>query len=78
MTKRLWLCLAVAAGAGCAKNADAMYTNLSAGSTGCEPDQMTLAPDANPFMWKLTCQGKTFSCTSQKGAPHGPAICMAE
>lgn len=64
--------------AGCAKNADAMYTHLSAGSTGCEPNQMVLAPEPNPFVWKVTCQGKTFACTSQKGAPQGPAICVAE
>lgn len=63
--------------AGCAKNADAMYTHLSAGSTGCEPNQMVLAPEPNPFVWKVSCQGKTFTCTSQKGAPQGPAICVA-
>ena len=78
-TNRLWLCLlVVAAVAGCAKNADAMYANLSAGSTGCEPEQMTISADANPYVWKVTCQGKTFSCASTKGAPQGPAICTAE
>lgn len=62
----------------CTKNADAMYTHLSAGSTGCDPAQMALASDATPFVWKVSCQGKTFTCTSVKGAPAGPAICVAE
>lgn len=75
---RLWLSLVVLAVAGCAKNADAMYSNLSAGSTGCEPEQMAIGANANPFGWKVTCQGKTFSCLSIKGAPQGPAICTAE
>jgi hypothetical protein len=78
MTKHLGLCLVVVAGAGCVKNIDAMYTHLSAGSTGCEPSQMTLAPEANPFMWKVTCQGKTFSGTNPQGAPDGTAICVPE
>lgn len=73
-----WLALALAVAGGCTKNADAMYTHLSAGSTGCQPEQMVLAADPNPFVWKVTCQGKTFTCTSQKGAPQGPAICLAE
>ena len=77
-TNRLWLCLVVVAVAGCAKNADGMYANLSAGSTGCEPAQMAISADANPYAWKVTCQGKTFSCISTKGAPQGPAICTAE
>ncbi len=71
--------------AGCAKSADALtaamrtvYANVSAGGTGCEPAEMTISADANPYMWKVTCRGKTFSCTAPQGAPDGAAICVAE
>lgn len=78
MTAIRLVLVVVLASAACAKNAAAMYANLSAGSTGCDPAQMTIFPDANPFAWKLACQGGTFSCISTKGAPQGPAICTRE
>jgi hypothetical protein len=64
--------------AGCVKSADAMYANMAAGGTGCEPAEMTISADANPYAWKVTCRGKTFSCTDPQGAPQGVALCVPE
>jgi hypothetical protein len=62
----------------CAKNADAVYASVSAGGTGCEPAEMSISADATPYAWKVTCRGKTFSCTAPEGAPKGAAICVAD
>ncbi|MCU0695481.1 MAG: hypothetical protein MUC96_03000 [Myxococcaceae bacterium] len=75
---RLWCGVLLLVLAGCAKSADGMYANVSAGGTGCEPAEMTISADATPYAWKVTCRGKTFSCTAPQGAPNGAALCVAE
>lgn len=78
MTRRLGVVTLLMGAMACAKNADAVYASVSAGGTGCEPAEMTISADATPYAWKVTCRGKTFSCTAPQGAPKGAAICVAD
>ncbi|MBL8949546.1 MAG: hypothetical protein JNK82_02130 [Myxococcaceae bacterium] len=62
----------------CVKNPHVVYASVSSGPTGCEPDDIVISSDANPFLWKATCGGVEYTCISTKGMPAGAPICTRD
>ena len=57
---------------------DSQLKTISAGHTGCTPDQITITKTqegihlGNTTMWNATCNGKVYVCSGLNGTASAP------
>jgi hypothetical protein len=83
MTKKLARCLALTGfavtTAACQSLGENQLKIISAGHTGCTPEQLSISNHAYKFgggeLWDATCNGNVYQCTRVAGKSSGDYSC---